>query len=150
MIRIFHVPDGHSYLKLLLQMTSGGEPKTAMQFWPASVVFLAHTFFTEEGRLASVNGPSGGYRRKRTGANQRGRVFMDAVEPIDFAQRHMAAAAQFARDSGAAALPQEPLDQYLRRQNALHEEERQHYVDRPYTWGDHLHWYLQRPRREYR
>ena len=29
-------------------------------------------------------------------------------------------------------------------------EERESFRDHPYSWRDHLHWYLQIPRREYR
>ena len=56
-------------------------------------------------------------------------------------------------DDGMAAdalLRHERFDLYVRRQEALNEEERRLMVDDPYTWGDHLRWYLQTPRREYR
>ena len=42
------------------------------------------------------------------------------------------------------------FEEYIRLQNGLLDEERRQHADDPYTLGDHLHWYLQIPRRVYR
>jgi hypothetical protein len=68
---------------------------------------------------------------------------------VDFAARHTAAARQFAERTGRTAVPHESSDRYVRRHNELQEQDKQLFADRPYTWGDHWHWYLQSPRREY-
>jgi hypothetical protein len=148
--RMFCAPDGVSYLHLLFVMSTGPDPVTAMRMWPANTPFLAHTFFADGSWASSVNGRTAGYRKKRTGVDHLARVFLDALEPIDFAQRHMASVVQFAKETGRSPVPHEPFAQFLQRHNALEQQERELYADNPYTWGDHLHWYLQSPRREYR
>jgi hypothetical protein len=77
-------------------------------------------------------------------------VFPDVHDPAEFARLHMAMVAEFAEETGRRPVPHERFELVIRRHEASHEEERQRYVDHPYTWGDHLHWYLQRPRKEYR
>jgi hypothetical protein len=148
-IRIFFAPDGVSYLNLLFSMSTSAESETSSRMWPACVGFLAHTFFTDGGMASSINGSNGGFRKKRTGPEYRTRVFVDADAPIDFARLHAVFAEEFANETGQTPLRQEGVDAYLRRHNALHDQERQLFMDDPYTWGDHLRWYLQAPRREF-
>lgn len=148
--RVFCAPDGVSYLNLLFFMSTGPDPDTALRMWPANVAFLAHTFFSDGGWVSSVNGLTAGYRKKRTGADHLARVFVDALEPIEFGSRHMASADKFAKDTGRTPLAHERFDQYLERHNALQEQERKLFAGNPYTWGDHVRWYIQSPRWEYR
>jgi hypothetical protein len=148
--RVFGAPDGVTYLSLLFQTLSSPEPEQAVRTWPAAVVLVAYTFYPDGGRAASVSGRHLGYRRKRTGPETVFRVFPHEPDPVEFVRRHAATAAAFADETGRSPLRHERFDLFVRRQEALNEEERRLFADNPYTWGDHLRWYLQSPRREYR
>ena len=99
---------------------------------------------------ASTNGPRHGYRRKRTGPECLSRIFPDEHDPITLAQLHAEAVAKFVAESGYPPLRHIRFEEYIRLQAMLTEEERRLHADHPYTLSDHLRWYLQIPRREYR
>jgi hypothetical protein len=147
--RVFLAPDGVTYLMVLFHFATSTEPGEGFRNWPAALSLMAHTFYTDGGRAASINGRANGYRRKRTGPECQTRVFPDEYDPVQFVQLHTDAAAKFAAETGRTAVRHERFEQFLRRQEALQDEERQLCSDSPYTWGDHLRWYLQSPRRVY-
>jgi hypothetical protein len=72
------------------------------------------------------------------------------TDPSVLVRRHAEAAARFADETGRSPLRHERFELYVRRQDAIHEDERQQFADHPYSWADHLRWYLQSPRREHR
>ena len=150
LFRTFYAPDNASYVTVMFH-TAGAETQDPRFFsWPASVSFLGHTFYADGGFATSVSGRAVGYRKKRTGPEHAARVFPDADDPVEFARLHCKAAKRFGEESGRRPVPHETFDRYVRRQEALSDEERRLFADDPYTWGDHLGWYLQKPRREYR
>ncbi len=149
LVRVFYAPDGVTYLSVLFCMSTSPDPAAGFRMWPAAVSFLTHTYYAEGGRAASISGQSGGYRKKRSGPENLTRVFAEAEDPIAFTRLHMAAAAAFAQETGRTPLRHESFTLHLRRQDDIHEEQRRLYAEAPYTWGDHVHWYLQWPRREY-
>jgi hypothetical protein len=148
--RVFYAPDGVTHLSVLFQAEGGAGTEQVVRMWPAAVVLLAQTFYPDGGRAASVNGPHLGYRRKRVGPETAVRVYPQETDPLAFVGRHTAMAATFAEETGRTPLRHERFDLFVRRQEAIHDEERRLYGDNPYTWGDHLRWYLQSPRRDYR
>jgi hypothetical protein len=148
-IRVFVAPDGITSLAILYQLTTDSNPQQALESWPAMVAFVGGTFFTDGARITSVNGRTTGYRKKRTAPDHLSRVFVDAEHPLEFIERHLAAAEKFAARTGRTPVRQESLEDYIRRQNDLQEEERQLYQDEPFTWGDAVWWYFQLPRRVY-
>jgi hypothetical protein len=105
---------------------------------------------TGGGYAASMNGPSYGYRRKLTGPECLSRIFPNEDDPIVLASLHAEAVAKFAAESAHAPMRHVRFEDYLRLQSMLTEEERRLHVDDVYSLGDHLRWYLQLPRREYR
>lgn len=149
-IRVFLAPDGVTYLNVIFSTATHRDPEAGFRLWPAAVVFLTHTYFPDGGRVAGMHGRHLGYRKKRTGPEQLARLYPDADDPAELVRLHREAAAEFAKEWGRGPLGHERFDQYVRRQNDLQEEERRLYSEQPYTWGDHLRWYLQTPRAEYR
>ena len=59
-------------------------------------------------------------------------------------------ATAFADEKGLTPARHERFEEYVRRQEIISEEERQYHSDHPYSWRDHLRWYLQWPRKEIR
>jgi hypothetical protein len=144
--RVFRAPDGVTHLTLVCTFTTANDAEQAFHNWPCEVSFLAHTIFADGGYAASVSGRGNGYRRKRTGPEVLVRVFPDETDPQEFVRLHAKAAAEFAEETGRRARPQESFAEFARRQDAILEDERRFFHGNPYTWGDHLRWYLQRPR----
>jgi hypothetical protein len=148
--RIFGAPDGTTYLAVVYQSSNTLDAGKVYRFWPAFTSFSCHTYLRGGGSASSMNGPRHGYRRKRSGPECQVRVFPELKDPVAFAHLHAEAVAKFAADTGNPPLRQARFEEFVRLQNGLLDEERRLYADRPYTLGDHLHWYLQMPRREYR
>ncbi len=148
--RVFGAPDGTTYLAIVQQSSNTLEGGKELRFWPAFASFVCHTFLRGGGYAASMNGPRHGYRRKRSGPECLVRVFPEEEDPAVFARRHAEAVARFAEQTGDQPLRTARFEEYTRHLNALSDEERRLYADSPYTLGDHLHWYLQILRREYR
>src|SRR5262245_18090194 len=150
MFRVFRAPDGVTHLAIVLSFTTARDPARAMHTRPANVAFVAHTHFADGGFAVSANGRSTSYRRKRTGPEVLSRIFPDETDPLEFMQKHMKAARAFAEACGVRVVPAGSLAEYVRRQNAMLEEDQRYFVGSPYTWGDHFWWYLQTPRKVFR
>jgi len=148
--RVFGAPDGMTYLAVVHQSTNTLEAGKEYHFWPSFASFACHTFLRGGAAAASLNGQRHGYRRKRSGPERFVRVFPEKNDPVAFVQLHAEAVAKFVSETGNSPLRHARFEEYIRLQNALAEEERCLFADSPYTLGDHLHWYLQIPRREYR
>jgi hypothetical protein len=148
--RVFAAPDGLTYLTVGHQWTNRLQSGNEFRFWPAFVSFGCHTFLSGGGYVASLNGPRHGYRRKRTGPECLVRVFPEENDPVVLARLHAEVAGKLIAETGHPPLRHARFEDYVRLQNALSDEERRLHADRPYTLGDHVRWYLQLPRREYR
>jgi hypothetical protein len=152
MTRVFLAPDGVTYLQVAFTLSSRADPDEGVEeqtIWPAGVGFQAHTDF-EIGGVTSTHQRDLGFLKKRSGPEQIFRVFVGADDPLELVRLHREVVLEFAKETGRAPLGHERFDQFVRRQNDNQDEERRLYADAPYTWGDHLHWYLQILRREYR
>lgn len=149
-LRVFLAPDRVTYLNVVFTMATHHDPAKGHWQWPAVVVFQARTYFPDGGRVTTLHGTHYGYRKKRTGPEQLVRVYPDADDPVELVRLHAEAVEEFTKEWGRGPLGHERFEQYVRRQNDLQEEERRLYSEEPYTWGDHLRWYLQTPRKEYR
>ncbi|MCI0703715.1 MAG: hypothetical protein L0241_21865 [Planctomycetia bacterium] len=148
--RVFRAPDGITYLALIFSFSTAKDPAEGFYTWPAQVSLIAHTLFTDGGYAVSINGRSNGYRRKRTGPEVFVRIFPDETDPVEFVRQHATAARDFANMTGRRALKHESFADYIRRQDAMLEDERRLFSGNPYTWSDHFWWFLQIPRRTYR
>jgi hypothetical protein len=147
--RIFLVPDGVTYMILICVQFVEVRPEKRHYSWPVSVMFEAQTFFAQGGRVDSV---SAGYEywQPPLDANTMIRRDSETKHPIEFCRAHIAEAQAFAGEKGLTAIRHERLEDQVRRQEAIRDEERQHYHDHPYSWWDHLRWYLQWPRKQQR
>lgn len=150
LFRAFLAPDGVTWVAVMFHFGMPTDSPMFHRTWPAAVAFLAYTFFADGGYASSVSGRTNGYRRKLTGAEHKSSVFPDEEDPIAFVRLHAAAARRFAEETGRRPLGVQPFDWFVRRQEEMYEEERRLRQGEPYTWGDHLRWCLQSPRREYR
>jgi hypothetical protein len=141
--RVFRAPDGVTYLALYC--THAGA-------WPAAVRPQAQTFFPGGGRVDTVGVATYGYgyRKYPTGPACLIRVDPAPGDPLDFYEAHRAAAEAFALENGLVPERHTGAEEYNRRQEAIGDEERQHFRTHPYSWADHLRVYLQLPRREQR
>lgn len=148
--RVFVAPDGSTFVAALFQATHPTVPDKVFHYWPRAVAFVCHSFLAGGGYAASTNRPRHGYRRKRTGPECLSRIFPDEHDPVALARLHAEAVAKFAAESGHPPLRHVRFEEYIRLQAMLTEEERRLHAEHPYTLNDHLRWYLQILRREYR
>lgn len=148
--RVFRAPDGVTHFSLLFAFTTASDPDKKMHMWPAQVALIAHTLFADGGYAVSINGRTNGYRRKRSGPDVLMRVFPDETDPLEFVRKHTKATSAFAETGGHRALPNGNFTDYVRRQETLMDMEQRSFAGSPYTWSDHLRWYLQTPRQVFR
>jgi hypothetical protein len=148
-VRVFYAPDGVTYLNVLFQMSTDSDLETGVQTWPACVAFQAQTRLTDNGWVISGDGFQDGFRKMRKRPGCYSRLFLDVEDPVEFTRLHAKLADEFAQKEGRRILPHEPFPLVVQRANELEEEARLAFADAPYTWSDHLHWYLQIRRREY-
>jgi hypothetical protein len=147
--RTFRAPDGVTYFVMICVRTQGDDPSTRHLVWYATVTFQAQTFFSGGGRVDSVNVAGAyGYLRYPPAPSVLLRVFPDVTDPLQLYWLHKEAADAFATEKGLTPRRHEQLEDYVRRQEAINDEERLYYHTRPYSWSDHLRWYLQLPRTE--
>jgi hypothetical protein len=139
--RTFGAPDGVTYLVVIFNRH---------WHWPARVTLQAQTFFQGGGRVDSVAGAGHGFARLATGPAMLYCVFPPTTDPIQFYQAHAAAVEEFVAREGLSLARHERLEDYVRRQERISEEDCQFYHTHPYSWWDHLRWYLQWPRKEQR
>jgi hypothetical protein len=150
--RVFLAPDGVTYLAVscLTRLRDVGGPGTDYRLWPGEVWFGVRTFFPDGQRVESTCGRSAGFLRVRGPWGHRLRVFPEVGDPVELAHLHAAEVVRFAAETGQAPLRHESFDGYVRRAATAHDEEQEAYAGRPYAWRDHLRWYFQWPRAEYR
>jgi hypothetical protein len=139
--RVFRAPDGVTYLSLICRSRG---------VWPAAVEVQAQTFFPDGWRVESTNAPADGFWWGRTNAAHVFRVFPDAAEPLELFAGHAAEVARAAAKANRVPAPHERFERFIAYQEAICEEERRQWALHPYSWGDHLRWYIDRPRKEYR
>jgi hypothetical protein len=148
--RVFAAPDGITYLVLICYSHVARNPDLIMHLWPQFVLLKAYSFLTGGARIESASALSYGFWKQRVGPNNLIRFVRDVEDPIEFSSNHAAAAAAFATERGLTSTRHERFEDLFRRQAAIHEEQRHQYLDRSFTWSDHLRWYLQWPRKEFR
>ena len=148
--RVFQAPDGVTYLVMLCNWIRTGTPETRFRIWPAEIGFQAQTFFVDGGLVDNTSGSGPGYSRQPPTPNTLRCVFRNFADPLEFFRLHLAATEAFAMKRGLTPVPQESIDKFNRRQETIHEEEQEWNRDHPYSWADHLRFYLQMPRTEQR
>lgn len=146
--RVFRFDDGGWQAWVTVHVQT--ETATKSRTWPGSVSLLGHTFFAGGGRFATVTAVEHGFRRKVSGPHCRSMLLAGETDAAAFAARHLAAARRFATESGQTPLAVPTFAEYLRLQQELQAEDDRLRAANPYPWADHLHWYVQYVRREYR
>ncbi|QJW97103.1 hypothetical protein FTUN_4668 [Frigoriglobus tundricola] len=139
--RVFRAPDGATYLSLVCRSRG---------VWPVAVEVQVQTFFPDGWRVESSNAPADGFWWGRTTAAHVFRVLPDVAGPLELFAAHAAEVARAAATANQTPAPHERFEQFIGRQEAIHEEERRQWALHPYSWSDHLRWYVDRPRKEYR
>jgi hypothetical protein len=139
--RIFRAPDGFTYLVLICSRKN---------MWPANIQLEAQTFFQGGGRVDSMAGEEYGYLRHPRSHDTLHCVFPAVSDPVQFYWKHTAAVEAFALERSLIPARHERIEEYVRRQEVISEEEYQYFRARPYSWRDHLRWYFQWPRRKQR
>jgi hypothetical protein len=137
--RIFRAPDGFTYLVLICSRNN---------MWLSNIQLEAQTFFQGGGRVDSLSGEAYGYTRRPTGHDTLHCVFPAVDDPVQLYWKHTAAVEAFAAANGLIPVRHERLEDYVRRQDGISEEDYQYFHAHPYSWGDHIRWYLQWPRRK--
>lgn len=138
--RIFHAPDRMTYLVLVCLIK--GEDKTG-PYWPISVGFECQTFFSDGGRADSINYATHESYEFEPPPSTRLLTFPQATDPLSLFRLHTAVVDALVEETAATPVRHEPFDQYIRRQEQISEDECQGYANRPYSFRDHLRWYLQ-------
>jgi hypothetical protein len=135
--RVFRAPDGFTYLVLICARKT---------LWPAYIRLKAQTFFQGGGRADSFSGEDFGYTRHPVGHDTLRCVFPAVTDPVRFYWQHTTAVETFATEKNLIPVRHERLEDYVRRQEVISEEVCQYFHAHPYSWGDHIRWYLQWPR----
>jgi hypothetical protein len=151
-ISLFLAPDGVTYVIVMVLLggsAPGHEPVVHLN-WPALVNLWSETWFVDGARFASINSRHEGNRRKLTGPEMQMRVFRDVTDPAELLHRHTEAMRRFAAATGREPARHTSAAEFIRLHEHIQEVYRQLYKKAPYTWTDHLYWYLGLVRRAYR
>ncbi len=140
--RIFHATDGATSLAIRCD-THTMDDRNVWSLWPATVGLECQTFFSDGGRVDSV--ADAVYLPRVTNWPESTRLLAipTATDPLALYQTHREAVDEVLGEMAVTTVRHEPFDVYLRRQEQISEAEHQAYVARPYSWRDHLRWYLQ-------
>jgi hypothetical protein len=128
-IRLFQLPDGHSYAFLNVMLNT-----PVIHFFPAHPFVLISTYFDDGTRLTSVNAKASGFSKLRK-PNVVARRFPDLQNPGELLARHREVMKRLL-DEGRRLAPLMTVEGLIRRQIEEHDEtcelaKQQGY----YTWG---------------
>ncbi|MBN9119352.1 MAG: hypothetical protein J0I06_09350 [Planctomycetes bacterium] len=140
--RIFRAPTRGTYLVLncWARTRSGDE---TYPYWPMLVDFECQTFFSDGGRVDSLNQRTHDSNISDRPASTRLLTFPKVADPLALYQAHMEAVETVLDETTAMTVRHEPLDLYIRRQEQISEEEHRASARRGYSWRDHIRWYFQ-------
>lgn len=140
--RIFRAPDGISYLVLAFQFASNhGEDR--LPVWPTRYCVLCQTFAENGDRFETTDFQPTLVGLRRVDPTCRVLVVPGGTSPIDTHRAHVKAAAGWLAEEGERPLRHEPADAYIDRQEEISAQQRRVYRAWPYSWDDHIRWYLQ-------
>lgn len=138
----FYAPDGATYLVLAFEFV-GGSGTSRWSVWPANVSVLCQTFDTMGNRCETTNYNIPLANLKREHPHVRWLILDPNKHPIALYRAHLKAIEQWARETGCTFARHEPFEEYIVRQEDIQRQDRKIYRARPYSWRDHLRWYLQ-------
>ncbi len=133
----------------LIQTSTGARSTPPSVMWPANVCFLVQTFF-EGSRFSTLTATELAFRRKLTGPEVGAQILPQELDTAVVLQAHIAGVKRYIAENNPIQGRVRSFADYLRVQTDLHAEERRLWSTHGYSLGDHLHWYLQWPRRIYR
>jgi|GEM_PF-2861727 len=138
----FHAPDGVTYLVLAFTFANGTRSER-FYTWPASSIILCQTFEETGCRLETINDEHPLATLKREDPTARWLILPKNIHPLDLYRRHVEAVEQWVTEVGATLLPHVMFGEFISRQEAISRQECLVYCVNPYSWRDHLRWYLQ-------
>ena len=138
----FLAPDGVSYLVLRFQFAVGSGTER-LCVWPANCVTLCQTFDSKGRCFETLNCETVLSSLNRADPATNRLIFPPDVHPLAVFDGHSEAVIHWAKESKASLCPHGAFNQFVARQTALFDHERQIYQEHPYCWRDHIRWYLQ-------
>ncbi len=140
--RAYYAPDGHTYVLLYFHFETEPGPDQ-MQLWPAAVGTVCRTYLSAGTRCdtSSVESYLGRLGRKEPAVRRQ--VLPTTTHAVEVFEAHAKLIGACMVESDESTLALEPLEDYLVRHAAVAEGRNALYLKRPYSWRDHLRWYLQ-------
>jgi hypothetical protein len=147
--RVFLAPDGVTYLVVWCLRADCVGADVRIGLWPSRVRLTAETPFAGGAWVESANTEFTD-RRPWVSPGSLIRSVPGVADPVEFYRDHASAVAVFAIEHALSATEHGSFAGYVQQQATRLEEYRRHRLDHPYSWGEHLRWYLQWSRQEYR
>lgn len=140
--RVFYAPDGSTYLTLVF-LFAGGSGTTRSSIWPVGSGCYCHTFFSSGSWFLTTDSEPAHRKLRREDPTSRVLVLPEGTAPLDLYRAHVKTVTEWAAGERDTPLRHESLDRWIEREKNLFERARGVYRSRPYSWRDHLRWYLQ-------
>ncbi len=140
--RTFLAPDGVTYLTVAFNFASGqGESRSHV--WPASSFVLCQTFDTAGNRFETSDYVNTLAALKREDPTAHWMSLPAGTHPLEVFEAHKEAAGDWIEEGNRTRHRHVSFEDFVARQNEIARRERKVYLARPYSWRDHLRWYLQ-------
>ncbi|MFO0930185.1 MAG: hypothetical protein U0736_24695 [Gemmataceae bacterium] len=147
--RVYRTADATTTVQLMLFTASPAGEKVVQRMWPADARLLVVTRFRDGSRCLTMCGHLYGFRRKLSGPESREQVLPEDTAVDEMLRQHRQMTESFAIERNTTPASLESADDFVRQYQEAIDEDRRLYGTRPYTFGDHLHWWLQIRRRAY-
>ncbi len=140
--RAFRPPSGNAYLILTFAFADGSGSERLL-VWPATLGIVCQTFDRANNLLETLNFKTYFSLLKRKTPTLRRLILPPATHPLAVYQAHIERAELRTTEGGIGPLSHDTLDEFVARQNMIGEHQFEVYHAQPYSWRDHLRWYLQ-------
>lgn len=141
--RVFCAPDGVSYLVLSFNFANGYGTERS-HVWPARRYSTLFQTFSETGlRFETLDEPPTLTVLRRADPTGRVLVVPKGASLADAYRAHTKAVAEWLTEENTRAERHEPAGALIARQEEISVQQRAIYRAKPYSWSDHVRWYLQ-------
>lgn len=142
--RTFYAPDGVTYLVLEFQFAGRSIDLGRWVIWPANLnSILCQTFDATGHRFETINSAPDSAPEKRKYPTANCLLLPKSTFSLDLFRVHAEEMREWATETKATIIRHEPLDKLITRQEAIEREILKDYRAKPYSWRDHIRWYLQ-------
>jgi hypothetical protein len=142
--RTFYAPDGVTYLVLEFQFAGRSIDLGRWAIWPANLnSILCQTFDATGRRFETINSTPDSTTEKRKYPTTDCLLLPKNTFSLDLFRAHAQAMKEWATETKATVIRHEPVDKFIMRQEAIERELQRDYQAKPYSWRDHIRWYLQ-------